>query len=288
MNLGLQHASGEYVWVFDDDDIAYPEKLERHIALFEQDTEVGFTHSAYHLFQEEEPEQGDREVAVQNCPDEELLRRLLLTRNFMCGVSVVARKACYDKVGGFDEQLVRSQDYDMWIRFARYFRAKGVPEPTLKVREHKGERGSAADRFDAEEMGAKQHQYHRIVFKKVYDEIPLEEIFGAFRDPQKRFEALVERVWMVIKRLLVEEAKADLREIEQLLEAHPEVEILPVFFRCFAFLEQVAMKKGYREMADLVRRILALRGLQITGPAEAGMVWDRVTVVFGETKTQRG
>ena len=27
VNLGLEHAQGDYIWVFDDDDLAYPDKI---------------------------------------------------------------------------------------------------------------------------------------------------------------------------------------------------------------------------------------------------------------------
>ena len=29
---------------------------------------------------------------------------------------MVAHRMCYDRVGCFDERLIRGQDYDMWIR----------------------------------------------------------------------------------------------------------------------------------------------------------------------------
>ncbi|MSS71055.1 MAG: glycosyltransferase family 2 protein [Candidatus Latescibacteria bacterium] len=36
INLGLRYATGDYVWVFDDDDIALPDMVESHVSLFEK------------------------------------------------------------------------------------------------------------------------------------------------------------------------------------------------------------------------------------------------------------
>lgn len=281
VNLGLKRASGDYIWVFDDDDIAYPDKLSRHIDLFKQHPDIGFSHSAYHLFEGDKPDTILREVPAPQIPSEDLLRHLILAKNVICGASVVARRACYETAGLFDERLVRSQDYDMWIRLARHFKAGAILEPTVNVREHAGDRGSASDRFGADQMGQKQHQYHRIVFKKVYGEIPLEELFGDLGDPAKRFEALVERVWMAMKRYLVEESLTDLGTIETILRQHPEIDIPPPAFRCFCLLEDVAIKKEYPNLADHLRRILSLRGLVPTGRPQITAPWNPVSVAFG-------
>ena len=290
VNLGLQHATGAYVWVFDDDDIACADKLARHMDLFARHPEVGFTYSAYQEFRDDCPERIVREIPAPAYPRREMLRRLLLTRNFICGVSVVVRRSCYRTAGGFDERLLRSQDYDMWIRLARHFAAGAIEVPTVKVRLHRGDRGAASDRFGFDHLPQKQHQYHRIVFKKVYDEIPLEEIFGDLSDPQAHFGALVERAWMMMKRWLFEEVEKDLREIASCLQAHPQVTIDPAARRFFCFLEDVVRQKGQDRLADLACRILEMRGLfEGTGRRpEISGAWDSVDVVFGDGKVRWG
>ena len=86
-------------------------------------------------------------------PVEEVFRSLLLARNFICGVGVVARTSCYRRVGKFDESLDRSQDYEMWIQRARHFKGFPSPQSTVDVREHSGPHGAASYRFDAAGMG---------------------------------------------------------------------------------------------------------------------------------------
>ena len=34
LNYALPYIRGEYVWIFDDDDVAMPDALERHLQVF--------------------------------------------------------------------------------------------------------------------------------------------------------------------------------------------------------------------------------------------------------------
>ena len=43
LNLGLAAATGKYVWVFDDDDVALLDALERFVAPLEAHPEYGFS-----------------------------------------------------------------------------------------------------------------------------------------------------------------------------------------------------------------------------------------------------
>jgi glycosyltransferase involved in cell wall biosynthesis len=281
VNLGLAHARGEYIWVFDDDDLAYPDKIQRHYKVFSSHPEVGYTYSSYHTFQQHSNEKL-KVVEVPLFPLEKVFQKLLLTRNFICGVSVMARSSCYQKVGTFDESLYRSQDYDMWIRLAQHFTGYPIAQSTVKVREHGGTRGPASDRFDAADMGKKQHQYHQQVFEKIYREIPMEEIFGDLSDPKRLVNALVERVWMMAKRLLVDEVGRDLDQIRICLESNSGLLLEPVSGRCLTFLETVFRDKGHLALSETIAAILKSH---TTWPVElhrpvGAKIWDSVVVSF--------
>ncbi|HCR16711.1 MAG TPA: hypothetical protein DIU35_04435 [Candidatus Latescibacteria bacterium] len=71
-----------------------------------QHPEVGFTYSAYRTFADEH-NTGMKEIRVSQCPSEEVFRRLLLTKNFICRVVVVARTSCYRRVDKSNESLYR-------------------------------------------------------------------------------------------------------------------------------------------------------------------------------------
>ena len=229
LNLGLKHISGEYVWVFDDDDIALPELVASHISVFESQPEVGFVYSGYAFFEGKDADNVIETVEATAHPDGEMLGQLL-SGNFISGVSVVVRRQCYDRVGIYDERLIRAQDYDMWIRLTRAgFKAGVIRRPLVRVRKHDGMRGSEEDRFDTSLLIEKHLEYHRIIMKKIYWEVPLDaispELSMAPHDPERTLQALLKRTWIVANTMLVEETTRDLSLVRDHLSQHGELRL---------------------------------------------------------------
>ena len=52
-------------------------------------------------------------------------------------MTAMVRKACYDRVGAYDESLF-FEDWDMWIRISRQFSFVFFGEPTARYRLHNG------------------------------------------------------------------------------------------------------------------------------------------------------
>jgi hypothetical protein len=50
--------------------------------------------------------------------------------------SVLARKACYEKVGLFDPRLIHCNDSEMWMRFMQFFDVACIGRPLVKYRIH--------------------------------------------------------------------------------------------------------------------------------------------------------
>jgi len=49
---------------------------------------------------------------------------------------VLVRKECFEKVGLFDENLPAGEDFDLWIRLAKYYQFDYVREPLVLYRVH--------------------------------------------------------------------------------------------------------------------------------------------------------
>ena len=263
LNLGLKHISGEYVWIFDDDDIAHPELVKSHMAIFDSQPEVGFVYSGYAFFEGEDANNVIETVEAPALPEGEMVGSLL-TGNFISGVSVLVRKGCYDRVGWYDERLIRAQDYDMWIRLARAgFKAGAIRQPLVRVRKHEGQRGSAGDRFDTSVMRDKHLEYHRIIMQKVYWEVPLHAISPdlsvASRDPQLFMRALLKRTWIVANTMLVEETTRDLRFVRDHLSVHRELSLDERQKEFLISLRDYAAKLRQTEIAALSELILHSR-----------------------------
>lgn len=229
LNLGLKHISGDYVWVFDDDDVALPELVASHMEIFNSRPEIGFVYGGYSFFDGDDPCAVTETVEAVLPPDGEMLGRLL-SGNFISSVSVIVRKECYDRVGCYDERLVRAQDYDMWIRLARAgFRAEVISQALVLVRNHAGVRGSEEDRFETSILREKHLEYHRIIMEKIYWEVPLDaispELSMAPHDPERMLQALLKRTWIVANTMLVKETTRDLCFVRDHLSLHRELRL---------------------------------------------------------------
>ena len=263
LNLGLKHISGEYVWVFDDDDIALSQLVDSYMAIFESQPEVGFVYSGYAYFHGEDIDNLVETVEADLPPEGEMLGRLL-NGNFISSVSVVVRRQCYDRVGCYDERLVRAQDYDMWIRLARAgFKAGVIRQPLVRVRKHEGQRGSEGDRFETSVLRDKHLEYHRIIMRKVYWEVPLDlispDLSETPHDPERFLRALLKRAWIVANPMLVEETIRDLRSVRDHLLQHKELRLDKRQNRFLSALRDYASKLRQTEIAALSEWILQFR-----------------------------
>lgn len=56
--------------------------------------------------------------------------------NFVLTLTVMARKECIESVGAFDERLLVSQDYDLWLRLASKYEFRHIDIPLAKYRSY--------------------------------------------------------------------------------------------------------------------------------------------------------
>lgn len=177
INLALQHIDPdiELVWVFDDDDIAIPDALERHIAALKS-SGAGFSYSSY-IAAGENPNHTIKPLYDVRTPKVEPSRFLseLLLANFVSHPSLIVRRSIQDQVGEYDESLVRTQDYDMVLRIARVASPAWVEGPTYYRRYHRGLRGSGRDRFAASQYDQKAHVYEKKIFRNVHRSLTLRD-----------------------------------------------------------------------------------------------------------------
>ncbi len=226
LNRGLEKATGEYVWIFDDDDVALPDALERLVTPLEAHQEHGFSYSPFYFTStQKDSHHIGRVLSELTIPDLETRGFLvpLLENNFLGGAALFARRSCYNAVGGFDPALVRSQDYEMAIRLARRFTGVRAPGgPTFHYRQHSGQRGSNHDRFAAHLQMKKWWEYDSIFFRRFYRELPLTEYLrpGSSLNSERR-RALLQRMGVMSGKLLLDEALQDLGELARLEDTSP-------------------------------------------------------------------
>ncbi|MDI6792170.1 MAG: glycosyltransferase family 2 protein [bacterium] len=135
-NKGIKAAQGKYIGLLDADDFWMPEKLEIQVPILDQEPEVGLVYANVYNINLLQGNQFLGRVSKKGLRGEPFHE--LLKGNFIPSPSVLVRRACFEKVGLFDENLGRlaAQDWDMWLRIARVYKVAYVDRPLANYRFH--------------------------------------------------------------------------------------------------------------------------------------------------------
>ncbi|MEC4685991.1 MAG: glycosyltransferase [Nitrospirota bacterium] len=121
-NTGVLTAKGEFIAFLDSDDEWLPEKLEKQMAVFRYHSKrVGVVYSNMCEIERN----GKRRIWKSPTfmpEDGQFYRKALNYQIYGIGIgSSVVRKACFEKVGLFDERLSYYVDFDFFIRLSKEF-----------------------------------------------------------------------------------------------------------------------------------------------------------------------
>jgi glycosyltransferase involved in cell wall biosynthesis len=147
INRGLREATAEYLAILDSDDAYHPNRLEKALAIMENDADTGLVGSHIEIVDSQNRRLGIKH-GYRDCPPWVLqspqrsfragqdLRAALLTENYWSTTSnFVFRRTTYMQVGEF-RPLRYAHDWDFALRMARLTRLALVPEPLVRYRVH--------------------------------------------------------------------------------------------------------------------------------------------------------
>jgi glycosyltransferase involved in cell wall biosynthesis len=135
-NAALRAARGEYVAFLDSDDAWMPEKLQVQMAALRQRTERRWSYTRFMLVDESGQPTAWQRARSWPVPDGWILEKLVRSETVIAVPSVVVSRALLEQLGGFDEQLVMCEDYDLWLRLAAASEVDAVDEPLTLVTRH--------------------------------------------------------------------------------------------------------------------------------------------------------
>jgi glycosyltransferase involved in cell wall biosynthesis len=132
-NCGLALAQGDVIAWLDADDVWEPGFLATVLPILDTDPEVAGVYTGLTRI---DPA-GNRlpQVGQTVVPAEELYSSLV-DDCFIQTSTFVARKRCFDQIGGFDSRFDICEDYDMFLRLAQRCRIVGIPELLVRYRVH--------------------------------------------------------------------------------------------------------------------------------------------------------
>ena len=119
MNRCIEYATGDYLCIWNVDDLRTPDSIEVMAKALDENPDVDFVYGNYVIV----PNFGGTEGQYVD----ETGREDELTTGMILGPFFMFRKSLIEKCGVFDEQLVQGADYDLALRLA--FNGKGLHLP---------------------------------------------------------------------------------------------------------------------------------------------------------------
>ena len=141
LNDALSIATGKYVAMVATDDVWFPEKTARQVAMLEALPErVAVVYSDTYLIDETGGKLPGR--FLERCerfdmPEGDIFPILLRDWAFILPMTTLIRRSCLEAVGAYDETLV-FEDLDMWLRLGRQYHFAFDPTVVGSYRIHPG------------------------------------------------------------------------------------------------------------------------------------------------------
>ncbi len=136
LNTGVRAARAGYIAHLDSDDVWLEEMLEVETQVLDARPDVG----AVYARSQGMDEGGNPLPEFRGYPERFPGRSFesMLYGDFTSSITVVARRACYERAGWWDESFTTGADWDMWMRMSRHFPFAFVDRVLARFRLHGG------------------------------------------------------------------------------------------------------------------------------------------------------
>jgi len=141
-NLGWRSAAGEFIALLDQDDLWLPQKLEKQVPRFGEDPAIGLVAGWMEVF---DTRTGEPKGTYQ--PPAEMTVHDMLGYNLPPVQTMIFRRSALEAIGGFDETMRGTDDWDVNIRVAAAYRVVSVQEVLGRARMHSEQQGSNGEQM---------------------------------------------------------------------------------------------------------------------------------------------
>lgn len=132
LNRGIGEAHGKYIARIDADDLCLPTRLADQVEVLEGQGDVGLVASWTEVIDENDRTKG----FGRWCLSPEAIYYVLHFRQCLTHSSVIFRTGLVRELGGYSEQAIRTEDFDLWHRISKVSRIIQLQKVLVKWRTH--------------------------------------------------------------------------------------------------------------------------------------------------------
>ncbi len=214
LNFALPLATGDWIWIFDDDDVAMLTSIQSRLEALARHPRAKVVLSN-HLWGRSGADGRIEPVSVHRWPEvnESNLQLQFMRSCFTTLQGALVHRDCYREVGPFRTDLLTSEDYEMLLRLVRRYPVVLLERPTFVFRRHEGTRGPAGQRYASDEREKQFVRYDRMVGRALREEVPLGGFLApareTVREPALKRLALLNRMTVMAGKGLEQEMIED-------------------------------------------------------------------------------
>ena len=136
-NFGIKVCKGDYIAFLDQDDVYLPESIQKRAIYLNNNNDVNFVYSDCKVIDNENNILHNSIIRYTNKKglSGKCFEQLFLGI-FIPIQGVMVRKKLFERIGLFNEKLIGTEDYEMWLRIAYNNKIHFIDEPLAKWREH--------------------------------------------------------------------------------------------------------------------------------------------------------
>ena len=184
LNKALKAARGEYIARQDADDISLPSRFEEQMRYFEEHPEVALLGTSVYIIDENGKIIGKHIILAKPTAKD-----FFKCNPFDHG-TVMFKKDIVNMIGFYNELIRYSQDYELWLRIAKYYEVRSLPQILYKLRSH-GENVRLANREEATlyhffALGLTRDEFDEKILKAINDK-GIESLYSYLNKNEKIF-----------------------------------------------------------------------------------------------------
>lgn len=168
-NVGLEHASGEWILWLDDDDILVSDVLEKYVHMMSEIKDAQVFFGDLIVLRDSKPY--GKWIYCDFYERPEGLLNMLLFGDCVPNPGAFVNKAVYERHGMFNVAFKRAHDYEYWSRIANDIRFKHIDEFVVYYRIHDGNLSIRTDETTVDTS------YEIKILKSILQQYNFQELF---------------------------------------------------------------------------------------------------------------